>query len=293
MPPDGRCQQFNDCKRGWFFLRFAYFCFSSRKEKVQKQALLQPRICRRRVLTWTTKSGILSHHPFGTLTGLIGPPTSAPRIRGFLFPCLPENDMERVVAFVDGFNLYHSLEENPAYRKYKWLNIRSLVETYVPPKDLREVYYFTALTTWRLEKLERHKTLIKVLESTGVQVVYGEFRKRDRTCPNCRRMYSSHEEKQTDVNIAIHLFRLAIQDRYDTALIVSGDSDLIPSIKAVKSTFPSKRIGVLIPISRRAEELKQHCDFHIKIREKNLVPCMFPNPVILSDGARVPKPSTW
>ena len=163
----------------------------------------------------------------------------------------------------------------------------------MPPKNLREVYYFTALTTWNLQKVERHKTLIKVLETTGVTVVYGEFRKRDRTCPNCRRMYSSHEEKQTDVNIAIHLFRLAIQDRFDTAMIVSGDSDLIPSIKAVKSTFPSKKVGVLIPISRRAEELKQHCDFHIKIREKNLARCVFPNPVILSDGTRVDKPSNW
>ena len=31
--------------------------------------------------------------------------------------------MERVVAFVDGFNLYHSLEDDTAYKKYKWLNL--------------------------------------------------------------------------------------------------------------------------------------------------------------------------
>ena len=201
--------------------------------------------------------------------------------------------MERVVAFIDGFNLYHSLVENPSYRKYKWLNLRTLIETYVPTKNLREIHYFTALTTWNLQKMVRHKTLIKVLESTDVTIVYGEFRKRERTCPNCRRTYSSHEEKQTDVNIAIDLFRLAILDRYDTALILSGDSDLIPSIKAVKSTFPSKKVGILIPIGRRAEELKQHCDFHIKIREKNLARCVFPDTVILSDGTRIAKPPTW
>jgi uncharacterized LabA/DUF88 family protein len=95
------------------------------------------------------------------------------------------------------------------------------------------------------------------------------------------------------VNIAIHLFRLAIEDRYDTALIISGDSDLIPSIKAVKATFPSKKIGVLIPIGRRAEELKANCDFNIKIREKNLSRCIFDDPLEMRDGSHLKKPSTW
>jgi uncharacterized LabA/DUF88 family protein len=201
--------------------------------------------------------------------------------------------MERVIAFVDGFNLYHSLADNPAYNKYKWLNIRKLLEVYVPAKELKEIHYFTALTTWNLEKVTRHRILIRALEHVGANIVYGEFRRRDRFCPTCKKQYVAHEEKQTDVNIAIHLFRLAIEDRYDTALIISGDSDLIPSIKAVKATFPSKKIGVLIPIGRRAEELKANCDFNIKIREKNLSRCIFDDPLEMRDGSHLKKPSTW
>ncbi|GAJ06134.1 unnamed protein product, partial [marine sediment metagenome] len=68
------------------------------------------------------------------------------------------------------------------------------------------------------------------------------------------------EEERTDVNIAIYLFKLAIQDKFDKAYIISGDSDLIPSIEAVKILFPHKQIGVTIPIGRRAELLKQKCE---------------------------------
>ena len=201
--------------------------------------------------------------------------------------------MERVVAFIDGFNLYHSLVENPSYRKYKWLNLRTLIETYVPTKNLREIHYFTALTTWNLQKMVRHKTLIKVLESTDVTVVYGEFRKRERTCPNCRRTYSSHEEKQTDVNIALYLCREAFLDRYDRAFLVTVDSDLVPAIEMVKKTFPGKEVYLLTPIHRNSFALKQVCDFRMKIKEKHLHASQFPDIIPLENGKELKRPPEW
>ncbi len=94
----------------------------------------------------------------------------------------------------------------------------------------------------RSDKVKRHKIFIKAQELKGIRIIYGEFRKRDKHCRVCKNWYQTFEEKQTDVNIAIKLFELAIQDKYDKALIISGDSDLIPSIKAVKSTFPHKGV---------------------------------------------------
>jgi hypothetical protein len=45
--------------------------------------------------------------------------------------------MSRVVFLIDGFNLYHALDYNPApfsnpfrYRKHKWLDLRGLAELY-------------------------------------------------------------------------------------------------------------------------------------------------------------------
>ena len=108
-----------------------------------------------------------------------------------------------------------------------------------------------------------------------------------------KKTYKTFEEKQTDVNIAIQLFKLAIQDKYDKAFIISGDSDLIPSIEAVKSTFPNKQIGVIIPIGRSAEQLKQTCDFYMKMKEKHLNASMLPDVLNLGNGKKLERPTYW
>ena len=141
--------------------------------------------------------------------------------------------------------------------------------------------------------MTRHKLFIKALELKNIKVVYEEFRSKDRFCSLCKKTYKVHEEKQTDVNIAIHLFRLAIEDRFDTALIISGDSDLIPSIKAVRSAFPTKKMVVIIPFGRRAEELKQICDRHMKIKLKHLDSSMFEDEIDLGNGQKLTRPPTW
>ncbi len=202
--------------------------------------------------------------------------------------------MNRVIFFVDGFNLYHALVHNRRYHKYKWLDLTRLARCYVTKEDIiEEIYYFTALTTWSPDKMRRHKILIRALQGAGVNVVYGQFRRRDHVCRLCKGTYQTFEEKQTDVNIAIHLLKLAIQDRYDTAIIISGDSDLVPSIKAVQAIFPAKRIGVVIPIGRRAEILKQVSDFHSKMKEKHLSSSLFPEEIDIGGDQRLVRPPLW
>lgn len=109
----------------------------------------------------------------------------------------------------------------------------------------------------------------------------------------CKRRYSTFEEKQTDVNIAIQLLQLAIQDRYDRAVLVSGDTDLIPGIEAVRFNFPNKQIGVMIPIGGSSEDLKKHADFHFKMKEHHLASSRFPNSIKLPDGMALECPASW
>ena len=202
--------------------------------------------------------------------------------------------MNRIAFFIDGFNLFHALDNNPLYHKYKWLDLTKLSNCFVTKKDKTEnIYYFTALATWSQSKMKKHKKYIKVLELNNVNVIYGEFRKKDKFCPLCKRTYKTFEEKQTDVNIAIQLFELAIKDKYDTAIIVSGDSDLIPSIQAVKTTFPNKSIGIVIPIGRRAELLKQTCDFHIKMKVKHLRSSLFEKEIDIGNNKKLICPPDW
>ena len=202
--------------------------------------------------------------------------------------------MNRITFFIDGFNLFHSLDDVPEYHKYKWLDLSKLAKKFVTQKDtIKDILYFTALTTWNLEKTQRHQLYIKALELNNVKVIYGKFRKKYPKCPLCHKKYTTHEEKRTDVNIAIHLFELAFKDEYDTAAVITGDSDLIPSIKAVSSIFTSKTIWLIIPIGRDAKELINCCDKHMRIKEKHLQSSLFPPEIKLNDTNKLICPPRW
>ncbi len=202
--------------------------------------------------------------------------------------------MNKIAAFIDGFNIYHALEDNLSYHKYKWLNLEKLAKCFVSSKDtIAKMFYFTAYATWNLQKLSRHKVYVEALRLVNIEPVFGAFRRKDRLCRLCKKWYPTFEEKRTDVNIAIKLFQTAIADLWDTALIISGDSDLIPAIQAIKTTFPNKKIGVVIPIGRRAEELKLVTDFHMKIKEKHLRTYQFEDEIKIDGNRTLKRPSSW
>lgn len=202
--------------------------------------------------------------------------------------------MAKVYAFIDGFNLYHALDDIPHYKKFKWLNLHKLVNCYVLGSDVLEgVEYFTTLATWDAGKVARHQLFIRANEEQGVNVTYGEFKRKQRRCSLCHRTFWSREEKQTDVNIALRLLELAVQGRYDKAIIVSGDTDLIPAIKAVHRTFPTKQIGVVIPIGRASEDFKNQADFHHKMREAHLAGSRLDEQHPMKDGTLITCPPNW
>jgi uncharacterized LabA/DUF88 family protein len=202
--------------------------------------------------------------------------------------------VKRIVALIDGFNVYHAIKNRRGWDRYKWLNYRKLASLFCRAKDTLEgVYYFTALATWLPDSVSRHRTFIRALETEDVQVIYGKFKKKDRRCAVCRRVYSAHEEEETDVNIATHLFRLAVEDAFDIALVISADSDLVPAIKEARRTFPNKEIGIVVPPGQRAVELKQTADFHHKIRERHLISSAFPEEIDLPSGSKLVRPKTW
>lgn len=209
--------------------------------------------------------------------------------------------MARIYFFVDGLNLYHALDylevavDHDRYKKYLWTSLRRLAQCFVIRKGdtVAGVEYFTTLVTWDAGKLARHKTFIRAQENEGVLVTYGEFKRKDVKCNLCKKVFPTVTEKQTDVNIAVRLFQLAVEDAYDSAIIISGDTDLIPAMKIVRKNFPVKQIGVVIPIGKRSEDFRNEADFHYKMKEKHLVSSMLADPLTLKDGSTLSCPANW
>lgn len=184
--------------------------------------------------------------------------------------------MGRYCFYIDGFNMYYAMQG--CYSKYKWLNYRKLCEDVAGPSNtVEKVCYFSAFVTWKRDSYERHKVYIKALRSVQVDFIKGRFKEKDIRCHLCGKKFTSHEEKQTDVNIAIGLLSDAINDDYDRAVIVSADSDLIPAMQAVRKHCPTKEVGVMFPIGRNSFELKKEVDFVKKMKQKHLANCQFAN----------------
>jgi uncharacterized LabA/DUF88 family protein len=126
----------------------------------------------------------------------------------------------------------------------------------------------------------------------GVETIHGRFLEKSIKCHKCQQYFKTHEEKQTDVNIALKMLGDAIDDLYDKALIVSADSDLLPVIKSVQHHAPEKETGVMFPIGRSSFELRQNAGFRRKMSEKLLLDCQFPD-VVKVGNTTIHRPENW
>ena len=200
---------------------------------------------------------------------------------------------DRVVIYVDGFNLYFGIIE-AGFIHSKWLDISSLVKSYLTANQyLVKIKYFTSRITNNPAKQKRQTTFIEAIESSGIQIIYGLYKAIDIECHNCGHVWSISNEKMTDVNIATHLLMDAYSDLYDTAILISGDSDLVPPIKAVHSNFPAKSVSVFFPPNRHNNTVAAAAKGFLVIGRKRIVANQFPDEVRKTDGFVLKKPSEW
>lgn len=200
---------------------------------------------------------------------------------------------ERVVVYVDGFNLYFGMLD-AGFDHCKWLNLKLLVENLLQQNQyLIEIKYFTSRVSNNPDKQKRQNTYIEALESTGVNVYYGNYQSDNIECRRCHNIWSTYNEKMTDVNIATQILIDAYQDKYDMAMLISGDSDLVPPMRAVHEIFKNKRVFVAFPPKRHNQSVAIVAKGSLTIGRKKLVDSQFALNVQKKDGYMLKKPNDW
>jgi len=232
----------------------------------------------------------------------------------------------RVCFLVDGFNLYHSLcdlerdigngQIQAPEGSLKWLNIDSLCASYMgaidPAVRGRTVFYFSALAH-HCEKrspgvVARHERFITALQTTGVVPILGSFKEKDIHCSrfahgiahcafsdeDCDGTFKRHEEKQTDVALACKLVELATtESECSTAVIVGGDTDLVPAIETARRLRPGMQVVVAFPYKRHSNQLRKAADRVITVRPDQYAKHQFPRVVETARGTQIEKPEAW
>lgn len=201
--------------------------------------------------------------------------------------------MERVSAYIDGFNLYHGLKEKHG-RKYLWLDLRQVAQRLTRPTQvLGNVHYFTAAVRNDPPAQQRQNTYLAALRAHGgVDITLGRYQEKHLACRRCGHTWRSYEEKETDVNIAVTLLADAVDDRFDVALVISADSDLAPAVRTLKRLSPGKRFVSVFPPRRRSDDLRRLADATFTLGDAIIRQSQLPATV--TDGGRAHhRPPTW
>ena len=176
----------------------------------------------------------------------------------------------RTAFFIDGYNLFYGLL---AGTPYKWLNLPSLLahitQVQNPSSQVVMVNYFTSpvlpsLATRGRQSGEAQDVYIRALKAHGVTVHLGRHRLERGSAPRYIKGTPASrvdkvdiwdlEEKETDVNIAISMYRLFsrqqslnVGERIEQLVLVSADTDMTPALKAIREDFPEITVGIILP----------------------------------------------
>ena len=201
---------------------------------------------------------------------------------------------QRVIAYIDGFNIYYGLKDK-GWRRYYWLNVSLLAQNLLKPdQHLALTKYFTARVSSPLDKQKRQSTFLESLETLdGLEMFYGQYQLNPHKCHKCGYQGLESKEKMTDVNIAVELLKDAYGDNYDMALLISADSDLVPPMLAVRELFPQKRIVVAFPPNRYSFALDEAAHASIHIGRGNIARSLLSEEIIKPDGTILRCPPSW
>ena len=202
--------------------------------------------------------------------------------------------MEKTIFYVDGFNLYFGIKTS-GWNNLKWLDINLLAQNLIKPNQkIVEVNYFTSRVRNAPDKEKRQITYLEALEQySRVNIYYGRYQPNIITCYSCGHSYSSPNEKMTDVNIAVKMLIDAFKNKFDTAILISGDSDLVPPIREIKKYFKDKKVIVAFPPKRHNISISKMANGSFIIGRKKLKDSQLPDEIVKPDGHKLIRPTEW
>ncbi|MFA5856267.1 MAG: NYN domain-containing protein [Candidatus Pacearchaeota archaeon] len=182
---------------------------------------------------------------------------------------MTENKKERVIIFIDGSNFYHIVKnmykDKKMKRKMFDFDFEKFSNFLTGKRKLIRTYYYIA----PLDKNKDKETYSK----------QQKFFEKLRNIPNfnlilCRMQKGKIGEKEfytvkeDDINLAVDMVKLAYNDAYDDAILVSSDGDFVPAIKVVKET--GKVIENIGFENKFSFHLKNECDNFRKLSKEEL-----------------------
>lgn len=173
-------------------------------------------------------------------------------------------DKDRVAIFIDGSNHYHIIKDMFKGKiSANNFNFKEFIKYIVGDRKLVRVYYYTA-------PLDRKKDQITYIKQ---QQFFDKLKRLPKFSLVLCRMQKVkidgkiiYQVKEDDIHLAVDMVKLAYNDAYDTAILVSSDGDFVPAIQAVKEV--GKNIENIGFETKFSYHLRQECDQFNKLSKK-------------------------
>jgi uncharacterized LabA/DUF88 family protein len=231
----------------------------------------------------------------------------------------------RTAVYVDGFNLYYIRLKGQRY--FRWLNLKALANHVLKPHHVvTTINYYTAHVSHKEDPGApgRQRTYLNALATVPeIKIHLGNFLYSEKWAalikpPQTRPAdyvwaapwldlvwVGKTEEKGSDVNLASHPVRDALTDRFDAAVVLSNDTDLVEPIRIVvkEATKPVILLSPLHPnpkvnplTGRRAapsKSLRDAASAVLHIHNSHLRAAQFPDRISRPGKPDIVKPPSW
>lgn len=173
---------------------------------------------------------------------------------------------DRVMVFIDGSNLYHSLKN---IFKRTDIDLGKFCEKLVEKRRLVRIYYYNAIVGMKQEP-ERYRSQQTFLSSVR-QIPYLELRL-GRLVYTSAWPHSPPYEKGIDIMLTTDLLTHSFKGNYDVAILVAGDTDYVGAIQAVKNNGQNMEVA-LFGRETTSRDLREVADRILEIDGRYLRGC--------------------
>ena len=172
---------------------------------------------------------------------------------------------DRLMIFIDGSNLYHSLK---GFFKRTDIDIGKFCQKLLDRRRLIRIYYYNA-RVGRKEEPERYQHQQAFLDSVSA-IPYCELRLGRLVYINWPNV--PPYEKGVDIMLTTDLLTHSFKNNYDVAILVAGDTDYVGAIQAVKDNGKNVEVA-LFGKERTSRPLREVADRVVTIDGRFLRGC--------------------
>ena len=175
------------------------------------------------------------------------------------------DNTDRVMIFIDGSNLYHSLKN---YFRRADIDIGKFGRKLLEKRRLVRIYYYNA-RVGRKEEPERYKDQQAFFNGINA-TPYTELRLGRLVYINWPS--APPYEKGVDIQLATDMITHSFKNNYDVAILVAGDTDYVGALQAVKDNGKNVEVA-LFGRERTSMQLRNVSDRVIAIDGRLLRGC--------------------